>query len=35
MLYVFSVFLTNRLHYIPGYQNADATMNKEMYRGKL
>lgn len=26
------VFLTNRLHYIPGYQNADATMNKEMYR---
>lgn len=26
------VFLTNRLHYIPGYQNPDATMNKEMYR---
>lgn len=26
------VFLTNRLHYIHGYHNADATMGKDVYR---
>ncbi|XP_045202775.2 uncharacterized protein LOC123556237 [Mercenaria mercenaria] len=26
------VFLTNRLHYVPGYHNADATMGKPVYR---
>ncbi|CAG2205980.1 uncharacterized protein LOC143085161 [Mytilus galloprovincialis] len=26
------VFLTNRLHYIPGYHNPDASMNKDVYR---
>lgn len=26
------VFLTNRLHYIEGYHNPDATMGKEVYR---
>ena len=27
------VFLTNRLHYIPGYHNADTTVGREAYRG--
>ncbi|KAJ8297512.1 hypothetical protein KUTeg_024043 [Tegillarca granosa] len=26
------VFLTNRLHYIPGYHNADTTVGKDVYR---
>ncbi|XP_061189356.1 uncharacterized protein LOC133197374 [Saccostrea echinata] len=26
------VFLTNRLHYIPGYHNADTTINKPVYQ---
>ncbi|XP_076467530.1 uncharacterized protein LOC143298546 [Babylonia areolata] len=26
------VFLTNRLHYIPGYQNADTTVGKDAYK---
>jgi hypothetical protein len=27
------VFLTNRLHYIPGYHNADTSINKPVYQG--
>ncbi|XP_022322787.2 uncharacterized protein LOC111124221 [Crassostrea virginica] len=26
------VFLTNRLHYVPGYHNADTTINKPVYQ---
>ena len=33
LCFSYSVFLTNRLHYIHGYHNPDATMGKEVYRG--
>ena len=32
---LFSVFLTMRLHHVPGYHNADTTLAKEAYRGKV
>ena len=28
---LFRVFLTNRLHYVPGYHNADAQLGKSPY----
>ena len=33
--YYFRVFLSTRLHSVPGYHNPDAYVGKDVYRGKL
>lgn len=34
MFSIHRAFLTNRLHYVPGYHNPDTTMGKAVYRSK-